>query len=191
MVSEWTGGRVDVENSQSGENEDQTDAHVEDRLQAEGERQVDGGEDTDRAGAPVATSAHMQVESDNDFLGEGVSEVEPWKLSSTYGDDFDDDISNRKVGETAGVVVDGVGTDVDGSNNLGGDLLSALVVPAAAERGEDAVALVAEGVEGVRDVAVGPLRNDFGDGAGEGHDTSSEDSEDGGETHGEEAGDEE
>ena len=123
--------------------------------------------------------------------GRRVSQVELWKLANTYRDDFDDDISNRKVSETTGMVADGVGADVDGSDNLGGDLLGALVVPAAAERGDDAVAVVVEGIEGVHDVAVRPLRNDLGDGTGEGHDTSGEDGEDGGETHGEEAGDEE
>jgi len=89
------------------------------------------------------------------------------------------------------MIVDSAGARINGSSELDGDILRALVVPAVGELGEDAVALVAERVEGLGDIAVGPLRDDFGDGAGERHDTSSEDSEDGGETHGEEAGDEE
>ena len=88
------------------------------------------------------------------------------------------------------MTADGGGTHVDGSDDLSGNLLGALVVPAGSELGEDGVALVAERVEGTDDVVVGPLRDDFGDGAGEGHDTSGEDGEDSGETHGEEACDE-
>ena len=99
-------------------------------------------------------------------------------------------MSDRKVGHTTRMIADGAGTNVDGSDKLGRDILGALVVPAATELGEDGVALVAERVEGTDDVVVGPLRDNFGDGAGEGHNTSSEDSEDGGETHGEEACDE-
>jgi len=116
--------------------------------------------------------------------------VDPSKLANTYHDEIDDDISNRKVGQTARMVVDGRGTNVDGSDDLGRDRLGALVVSAGSVLGEDGVALVAESVEGTHDVVVGPLRDDFGDGAGEGDDTSSEDSEDGGETHGDEACDE-
>ena len=59
---------MDVKSSQGGEDGNQTDAQLEHRLQAKRERQVDGGEDTDRTGAPAATSVHMYVESDNDFL---------------------------------------------------------------------------------------------------------------------------
>ena len=89
------------------------------------------------------------------------------------------------------MTVDGPGANVDGGNDLGGDILRALVVPAGGKLGEDRVALLAEDVESLGDVAVGPLRGDLGDGASEGHDTSGEDSEDGGETHCEEDGDEE
>ena len=128
----------------------------------------------------------MQVESDDDFLRGRVSQPEPSELANTYRDHFDDDIGNSKVGQAARVIVDGSGARVDGSGQLDGDIIRALVVPAAAELGEDAVAMAVESVEGIRDVAVRPLRDDLGDGAGEGHDTSGEDSEDGGETHCEE-----
>ena len=89
------------------------------------------------------------------------------------------------------MTADSPGTNVDGSDDLGGDILRALIVPTAGELGDDGIALVAEGVECLGDAAVRPLRDDFGDGTGEGHDTSSEDSEDSGETHGEETGEEE
>ena len=116
--------------------------------------------------------------------------MEPSKFADTYHDEVDDDISNRKVGQTTGMAVEGGGTNVDGGDKLGGDRLGALVVSTRSVLGQDGVALVAERVEGTDNVVVGPLRDDFGDGAGEGHDTSGEDSEDSGETHGEETCDE-
>ena len=178
---------MDTKSLQSGDDEDQSDAHVENRLQAKREREVDGGEDTDCPGAPATTGAHVQVEGRSDFLQpRSVKSMEPSKLANTYRDDRDDDISNPEVGQTSRMTVDSGGADVDGGNDLGCDLLGALVVPASSELGEDGVTLVAERVEGTDDVVVGPLRDDFGDSTGEGNDTSGEDSEDGGETHGEE-----
>ena len=112
--------------------------------------------------------------------------MEPCKIANTYHEEVDNDISNRNGAQSARMAGDGTGANVDGGDELGGDRLGALVVPAATELGEDGVALVAERVEGTDDVRVGPLRDDFGDGPGEGHDTSGEDSEDGGEAHGEE-----
>ena len=109
---------------------------------------------------------------------------------NTYHDEVDDNIRNRKVGQTTRMAVEGGGANIDGGDKLGGDRLGALVVSTRSVLGQDAVALVAERVEGPDDIVVGPLRDNFGDGAGEGHDTSGEDSEDGGETHGEEACDE-
>jgi len=124
------------------------------------------------------------------YKSRSVECMETGELADTYRDDRDDDISNPKVGQTARMAVDGRGADVDGRNDLGSDLLGALVVPAGSELGEDRVALVAERVEGSDDVVVRPLRDDFWDGPGEGNDTSGENSEDGGETHGEDVRDE-
>ena len=133
----------------------------------------------------------MQVEGRSDFLQtESVRWVGPSKPVKTYHDEVDDDISNRKVGQTARMTGDGPSTNVDGSDKLSRDILRALVTAAATELGEDGIALVAERVECTDDVVVGPLRDNFGDGASEGHDTSGEDSEDSGETHGEEVCDE-
>ena len=65
---------MDVKNLQSRDNEDQSDAQLEHHLQAKRQRQVDGGEDADRTGAPASTGAHMQVESHSDFLQPQVSQ---------------------------------------------------------------------------------------------------------------------
>jgi len=116
--------------------------------------------------------------------------MEPSELANTYRNNLDDDVSNHNVAQTSRMTADGSGANVDGSDKLGGNLPSALVVSASTELGEDGIAFIAERFEGANDVVVGPLRDDFGDGPSKGHDTSGEDSEDGGETHGEEGYDE-
>ena len=72
---------MDAKSLQSGENEDQSDAQLEHRLQAKREREVDVGEDTDRPGTPTATSVQMQVEGRSDFLQSPVSQE--WSLANS------------------------------------------------------------------------------------------------------------
>ena len=66
----------EAKNLQSGENENQSDAQLQNNLQAKRQRQVDIGEDSDRPGAPAATGLHMQVESSSDFLQPRISQVD-------------------------------------------------------------------------------------------------------------------
>ena len=110
-------------------------------------------------GAPGATSVHMQVESNGDFLPGRVSQPEHWKLANTHNHDIDDDLRNCNVGQTARTTVDSPGANVDGSNNPGSNILHALVVPTGGGLGEDGVALVAVGVENMGDVVIGPHGN--------------------------------
>jgi hypothetical protein len=178
---------VDIKNSQSGDKDEQTKAQVEDRLQATGERDVDLGVDIDQVSAPAATAGLMRLETVGDFLEGCVSEMEPRKLVDTYDDNVSDNVSEREGRKSASETTKGGGTNIDCSNELDDNSVSARVVIAATKLGNNSVALVAEVGEGVLDVGRGPLRDDFGDSAGEGHSTGGEDSKDGGETHDEEA----
>ena len=173
-------------NSQSSEEDKQTKAQVEDRLQAKGEREVDLGVDSDQARAPAATLLLVRVKTDSDFLEQRVSKVKSWKLANTYGGNFGNDVGDRRATKTTSKATEGGGTSVDGNDELNGNRIRALVVVAVVELGNDRVALLAEVGEGLLDVGVGPLGDDLGDSASEGHGTGSEDSEDGRETHGEE-----
>ena len=83
-----------------------------------------------------------------------VKRIGPSKLANAYHDEVNDDTSNHMVGQTARMVADDRGTNVDGSDDLGRDLLGALVIPAGSELGQDRVALAAQRVEGVDDVVV-------------------------------------
>jgi len=67
-VSDGTWGRVDIKNPQASDKGKQTRALIEDRLQANLEREVDVGVDIDQPGAPAATLGLMIVETDSDFL---------------------------------------------------------------------------------------------------------------------------
>lgn len=128
----------------------------------------------------------MGLKTDGDFLESEVSEADPRKLVSTYRDDLNSRFSNHGDAKNAVKSTKSGGALFDGDDKLADDDARARIVVAAVEPGEDIVAVVAEEAKGVRDIGGGPLRNDFGDGAGEGHGTGGEDSEDGGETHDEE-----
>ena len=67
---------MDVRSLQSGKNQDQSNAQLENGLQAKREGEVDVGKDADCPGAPIATSAHMQVQGSSDFLQAQVSQVD-------------------------------------------------------------------------------------------------------------------
>lgn len=116
-----------------------------------------------------------------------MSEVKPWKLANTYGDNANDEGSISETASTASNATKGGSTSADGNIEVGDDGSSASVIRASAQTGEDSAARAAEDVEGVIDGGFVPLRNDVGDNAGEGHSTGSEDSKDGGKTHDEEA----
>ena len=75
-VSDRTWGRVDIKNSQNSDKGKQTEAQTEDRLQANGEREVDVGVDVNQTGAPAATLGLVCVETDRYFLEDNVSQVE-------------------------------------------------------------------------------------------------------------------
>ena len=171
---------------QGSDEDEQTKAQVEGRLQANGEREVDLGVDVDQPRATAATLGLMRIKTNRDFLKRDVSEANPWVLANTYGDNVGHDVSKRGCAETARKTANGGGTNVDGSNELNDDCIGALVIIAVVELGNNSVALVAEVGEGVLDVRNPPLRDNVGDGAGEDHGTGSEDSEDGRETHDEE-----
>lgn len=173
-------------NSQGSDEDNQTEAQIEGRLQAKGQREVDLGVDIDQPRATAATLGLMRVETNGDFLKRRVSEANPWVLADTYGGNVGDNASKHSGTETARETAKGSGTNIDGSNELNNNCIGALVVIAVVELGDDSVALAAEDVEGVLDVRDGPLRDDLGDGAGEGHSTGSEDREDSRETHDEE-----
>jgi hypothetical protein len=128
----------------------------------------------------------VRLETDGDFLEGKVSEADPLKLLNTYGDDLDSRLSNHEGAKTDVNATNSGGALVDSDNELADNETRARIVVAAIEPGEDGVALSAKEAEGVRHVGGGPLLDDFGDGTGEGHSTSSEDGEDGGEAHDEE-----
>jgi len=153
---------VDIKNPQNGDKGEQTEAQAEDRLQANGEREIDVGVDVDQTRAPATTLGLVRVEADRDFLEGSVSGVEFWKLANTYGDCFNNGVSNRERAKTASKTTKDGGTLADGDNDLGGKESRARVIRAATVLGKDGVALVAEVVEGVLDVGIGPLRNGHG-----------------------------
>ena len=129
----------------------------------------------------------MLFESNANFLEGRVSRVRRWKFVITHIDNVGDETTQIGGGRTASKAANSGGTSVDGTDEFGDDLLGAGVVHTVVELGNDGVGRAAEGVEGVLDVGDGPLFNDPGNGSGEGHCTGGEDSEDGRETHGEEA----
>ena len=110
-----------------------------------------------------------------------------WKLAQTYGDNVGDDGNERSGSGTSRKRIEGGSTSVDGSNDFVDNFFGACVVGAAVELGGDSTDLVAEVGDSILDVRNGPLRGNLGHCAGEGHSTGSEDSEDGRETHDEEA----
>ena len=128
----------------------------------------------------------MRFESVDNFLDRYVSEVKPRNVADTYSNNGNDSVGERQGTKPARNTTKGAGTSANGNFQLGDDFSSTADVVAAIELGKDSVASAAEGVEGGRDIGVGPLLDDFRNSAGEGHDTSSEDGEDGRETHDEE-----
>ena len=114
--------------------------------------------------------------------------MKPWKLANkAYGDNANDEGSVGEAASTASNATKGGSTSADGNIEVGDDGSSALVIRAGVQTGEDSAARAAEGVEGIIDGGFVPLRDDVGDSAGDSHSTGGEDSEDGGETHDEEA----
>jgi hypothetical protein len=106
--------------------------------------------------------------------------------TTTYDDNLNDNLNEGGRGNPAVTSFDDGCASLNSDNQLGDDGGGAIVVGARGELGKDGVALVAEGGEGALDVVGGPLRNDLGDSSSDSHSTSGENSEDGGETHGEE-----
>jgi len=113
--------------------------------------------------------------------------VESRKSAITYDDYVSDCVSNHEGAKTTSKATNEGVTVVDGDDELGANESGARVVVAVVELENGGVALVVEVVEGVLDFGIGPLRNDVGYSAGEGHSTGSEDSKDGREAHDEEA----
>jgi len=205
-VNHGTRGPVDIGNSRGSDEWEQTGDQAEDLLQAKGERGVDLSVGVGQIGAVGATLGLMTIKTGVDFLEGCVSELCPWKLAITHGDNASDERSERRASRTAGTkTTEGGGTSLDGSDELVDNVVGAAVVHAAIELGNDGVGRLAEDVEGVLDFGDGPLlRVDgpildgpvlhgpvldgillvgLGNGGGEGHSTGSEDSEDGRETH--------
>ena len=112
--------------------------------------------------------------------------MKPLKLPKTYVDNVGDKRSDRSVVGTARKTAESGSLAVNGRSDVADGTVGALIVLAATEFGSDSIQLVAEVGENVLDVPSVPLRDDLGDGAGQDHRTGGEDSEDGGETHGEE-----
>jgi hypothetical protein len=110
------------------------------------------------------------------------------KITITYGNNIGNDVSETD-GSKADIKTTKAGCAlVDCDTKLERNRIGAIVVVAVVELRKDIVTLAAEGGDGILDVCGGPLRNNLRDSAGEGHSTGSDDSEDGRETHGEEAG---
>lgn len=177
-------------NSQSVDEGGQIEAQVEAQAQASTERKIELSIDTDYVGAPAVTLIFVIVQTDSDLLEWRVSGVlaELWRTVTTYGDNVNDDSNETtEVTERASETVNVIFTIVDDGNELEDNLVGAVIVVAAVELLNDGAALAAEVGPSVLDLAGGPLRDDLWDGTGESHGTSSEDSEDGEETHGEEA----
>ena len=129
----------------------------------------------------------MIIQADGNFLRRRVSGIWLQEHSITYGDNVGDDASDGSSSNPASATSKGGFAIVDCGNQLDDNTGGAIVVVAVVELGNDGVALAVEGVEGVLDVDIGPLRDDLGDSSSKGHSTSSKDSEDGRETHYEEA----
>ena len=173
--------------SQGSDEGNQTRGQVEGPLQEKGERGIDLGVGIDQMRAFAATLGLMRVKGLSDFLKRRVSEADPRVPADTYGDNVANGSSDWRGSGTASNTTKCVGMIVDGSNELNDNRVGALVVIAAIELGNDSVALAAEVGEGLLNVRSGPLRDDFGDSDGECHGTGRKDSEDGRETHDEEA----
>ena len=179
---------MDIMNSQSNDEGEQTDDQAEDLLQAKEERDANLSIDIDRTGAIDATVALMIVETDTGFLQGRVStKVWPRKLAITHDNNVSDEANQRGGSKTTSKTIKGGGTNVDCSGELDDGVLGAGVVVAIVELGNDYVDRAGEDLEDVLDLGDGSLADDIRDSAGEGHSTGGEDSEDGRETHGEEA----
>jgi len=104
-----------------------------------------------------------------------------------FGDNANDEVDElRGRKEGAAKTTEGRGANTDSNVEVGDDRSRASVVVATGEPGKDGVTRAVEDTEGVLGIGDRPLLNDLGDGAGEGHNTGSEDSEDSRETHDEE-----
>lgn len=185
----------------SGQRGDQ----LEGRAQAIRERVVDLAVQSGQVGAIAATLGLMIVETSCAFLESCVSGVRSKNLATTYIDNASDGASEIAVTAAASNTANFVLAIVDDGSDLEDKLLGAIIVPAVTDLGNDSVALVAEGGEGVLDVGVGlivgwgcgliggrggGLIGSWGvglivswDGSGEGHSTGSDNSEDGREAH--------
>ena len=112
--------------------------------------------------------------------------MKPRKLPKTYVDNVGDRRSDCSVVGTARKTAESGSVTVNGRGNFADGIIGARVVLAATEFRSDSIQLAAEVGENVLDVPNVPLRDDLGDGAGQDHRTGGENSEDSGETHGEE-----
>ena len=128
----------------------------------------------------------MVIQTDGDFLGRRMSGIGLREHSITYSDNVSDDTSDSSGSNPASAASKGGFAIVDRGNQLDDNTGGAIVVVAVVELGNDGVALAVEGVEGVLDVDIGPLRNDLGDSPSQGHSTGSDDNEVSRETHYEE-----
>lgn len=129
----------------------------------------------------------MIVKTVRDCLESLVSGLKRQERATTYSDNPNDNLNEFSGRIPPSTAPKGGCTNVDCGNQLDDNGGGAVVGGAGAELGNESVALVVEGVEGIYDVAGGPLLDDLGDSPGEGHCTGGEDSEDSRETHGEKA----
>lgn len=161
-------------------------AQPEARVQASAKRGVDLSVGSGQFRALSAAADLVVLESDRNFLERCMSGVRPWKPVIAYIDDSSDGVGEIGVGSARKTGNVALGS-VDDADELASNRSGAVVVVAAIELRKDAVALVAEAGELALHVG-GPLGGDRGGSADEGHGTGGEDSKDGEETHGEEAG---
>ena len=112
--------------------------------------------------------------------------VRPWEPARTYGDNTSHGVSESIVSRAARNRVDGGVGVVDDTGELADDSSRAPIVRAAAELGNDVVALGAEVGENLLDILDRPLCDDLRERTGKDHGTGSKDTEDGRKTHDEE-----
>ena len=142
------------------------------------DRSTFNGVDIDQTRAVATTLGLARCIGKSRSFSTRMSEAKSWKPVNAYGGDVG---SNCGGTNTAGKTTKGSGTNVNGSSRPKDNGTGPGAVRAAVELWDDGIALVAEVGEN------GPLHDDLGDRASEGHSTGSEDSEDGRETHDEKA----
>ena len=111
--------------------------------------------------------------------------VRPWKLAKSYVDESVRGVSDLIVSRAAKKLLEGGIAAVDGTSKLIRELNIAVVIRGGLKLGENGIAAFAEADESGRDVRDGPLHGDLGDSTGKSNSTGSQDTEDDGETHGE------